>query len=352
MISMKIAIDVSPLESGHAIRGVGFYLANLQKSLQQYFPENEYIFFREGEKIADDIDLVHYPFFDPFSLTIPFVKKHKTIVTVHDLIPIIFPEHFPAGIKGNIRWQMQKYNLRKIDGIIVNSQATKIDLLKIVGVQEEKIGLTYLAAGEAFKEIKDARLRNEIIKKYNLPEKFALYVGDATWNKNVPMLLEAIEKVDVPLVIAGKALAEENIDTTNVWNNSLVASQQLISQNKKILNLGFVPTEDLVQLYNIATVFVFPSLYEGFGLPVVEAMQSGCPVITTKGGSLEEIGGEGVYYVENNVADLATAITTVMSSESLQNSLTKKGLEQARKYTWQKTASQTVAFYQKIQKQI
>ncbi len=184
---MKIAIDVSPLESGHAIRGVGFYLSNLKKSLLHYYPENEYVFFKADQSLDESVDLVHYPYFDPFSLTLPFFKKNKTVVTVHDLIPIIFPKHFSAGIKGNLRWHIQKYMLAQTDGIIAISETTKKDILKITEIDKNKIAVTYLAAGDEFHGIRNQEsIIKEVKSKYNLPEKFALYVGDVTWNKNIP----------------------------------------------------------------------------------------------------------------------------------------------------------------------
>ena len=122
---MKIAIDISPLQSGHKVRGVGFYLTYLKKALLTYYPDNDYTFFHQGEEIDKSVDLVHYPYFDPFFMTLPLIKKRKTVVTVHDLTPLVFPEHFPAGMKGNLRWQLQKYNLRHVDGIIADSEASK-----------------------------------------------------------------------------------------------------------------------------------------------------------------------------------------------------------------------------------
>src|SRR6266498_267897 len=101
---MKIAIDVSPLQTGHKVRGVGFYLKHLKKSLLHYYPENQYIFFSHGAKLDKTIDVVHYPYFDPFFLTLPILKKHKIVVTVHDLTPLVFPQHFPAGLKGKFKW--------------------------------------------------------------------------------------------------------------------------------------------------------------------------------------------------------------------------------------------------------
>src|SRR6266851_7463482 len=151
---MKIAIDVSPLESGHKIRGVGFYLSYLKKALVQYFPENKYIFFKQGDAIDSSVEIVHYPYFDPFFLTLPFIKHHKTVVTVHDLTPLVFPEHFPAGIKGKLKWQIQRLNLQKIDGIITDSKASKKDIERIVSFSPEKITVAYLAAGDEFQRLK------------------------------------------------------------------------------------------------------------------------------------------------------------------------------------------------------
>lgn len=349
---MKIAIDVSPLQSGHKIRGVGFYVSYLKKALLEFYPEHEYVFFEKQSEIPSSVDIVHYPYFDPFFLTLPLRRGHKTIVTVHDLIPIIFPQNFPAGIKGDLKWQIQKYNLRTVDAIITNSQTSKKDIVNIVGIPEEKITVTYLAAGEEFKPKEHAKNELESIKKkYNLPEKFILYVGDVTWNKNVPILLKAIENTNIHLVMVGKSLVAEKVDSSNVWNKSLIESQQLARANSNVQRLGFLPTEDLIALYNLATVFVFPSVYEGFGLPIIEAMQSGCPVITTKGGSLEEVGGDAALYFDGTDSQaLAKVINKVIDSDSLRKELIAKGLIQAACFSWQKTAEQTIAVYNEVLK--
>src|SRR5579862_6975614 len=115
---MKIAIDISPLSTGHKVRGTGFYLKYLQEALLKYFPENDYQFFKQGEAIDSAVDVVHFPYFDPFSQTLPFIKHHKTVVTVHDLTPLVFPSHFPAGVKGNIIWQWQRFKLQHVDRIL------------------------------------------------------------------------------------------------------------------------------------------------------------------------------------------------------------------------------------------
>ncbi len=346
---MKIALDVSPLQSGHKVRGVGSYVTYLKKAILAYFPENEYIFFENKKDIPNNVDLVHYPYFDPFFLSLPLIKKHKTVVTVHDLIPLVFPDHFPAGLKGMLRWQIQKYNLRHVDALITQSEASKNDIMRIVAIPEEKISVAYLAADAVFKKNNITRVHKaEMRKKYKLPEEFLLYVGDVTWNKNIPLLLNAVKDINVSLVMVGKALVSENVDETNVWNNDIIEAQKLAKENSKVQRLGFLPADDLIALYNLATAFVFPSIYEGFGLPVIEAMQSGCPVITTREGSLEEVAGDAAYYFDGfSKESLSEVIMHVMHSKELRKELKEKGFAQAKKFNWRKTAEETMAVYQR-----
>ncbi|SRR6266568_391298 len=346
---MKIAIDVSPLQSGHKVRGVGFYLTYLKKALLEYYPENDYYFFHQGESISSAVDLVHYPYFDPFFRTLPFLKKHKTIVTVHDLTPLVFPQHFPAGLKGNLRWQAQRFNLQKVDGILTDSNASKQDIEKIVGVRSGKVKVAYLAAGEEFKRVKieESEVKN-FKKKYQLPGEFILYVGDVTWNKNLPRLLHAVKEISIPLVMVGKSLLSTDFDKKNKWNADLIQVHEMVEQNQNVLRLGFVSTEDLVLLYNLATVFVFPSIYEGFGLPIVEAMQSGCPVIISREACMPEVGGDAASYFDGyNTESLVKSITSVFNSKKLQLELSEKGLKQAKKFSWKNTAEKTIETYAK-----
>lgn len=346
---MKIAIDVSPLQSGHKIRGVGFYLEYLKRALTTYFPQYEYTFFTQQSEIPAGTDLVHYPYFDPFFLTLPFKKKYKTVVTVHDLTPIVFPQHFPAGVKGTVRWQIQKQNLKRVDGIICDSVASKNDIVRIVGVDADKVDVAYLAGAEEFRQKKLEKPAVEaLLAKYVLPHQFVLYVGDVTWNKNVPMLVKACTMEEIPLVMVGKSLVQTEFDRSNPWNKDLVEVQSLAKDNPFVHMLGFVPTEDLVSLYNRATVFVFPSVYEGFGLPILEAMQSGCPVIVSKEGCMPEVAGEAAYYFDGyDQRSLQEAIKHVYHTEAVQKELSTRGLEQAKKFSWKQTAEQTVEVYKK-----
>lgn len=344
---MKIAVNIAPLKGDHAeqhkVRGSGFYLTNLQKALLEYDKENTYTFFTKEKEIQSDCDIVHYPYFEPFFLTIPLQRKYKTIVTVHDLTPIVFPKHFPAGVKGTVKWFIQKQSLRHVEAIITDSSASKHDIHRLTGVDNNRIHVVYLAAGN---EQVEKEIIPDVRKKYNLPKTFGLYVGDATWNKNLSRVVAAFTKLNIPLVMVGKALSQEHIDLENPWNKDLARVQAHVRNNALFKILGFVPKEDLLGLYKAASVFVMPSLYEGFGLPILEALQAGCPVVTSKEGSLPEVAGDAAYYVDAySDIDITAGIKTVLNDPKLQASLIEKGKEQAKKFTWRQTALQTVAVY-------
>jgi glycosyltransferase involved in cell wall biosynthesis len=353
--SLSIAIDVSPLTTGHylshRVRGTGFYLKHLKDALLKHYPDNEYSFFSRGENIHN-VDLVHYPYFEPFFLTLPQRSRQKYVVTVHDLTPLVFPDHFPAGIKGRLKWKLQKRALKNAEAIITDSDSSRRDIVKYADVDASKVSVVYLAAGEEFGRLKTDDLRLKTLrKKFSLPENFILYVGDVTWNKNLPRLIDAVKKTKIPLVMVGKALLDENFDRKNPWNQDLAKVWEETKDNKQFIRLGFVSNEDLVSLYSSATVFVMPSIYEGFGLPVLEAMACGCPVVTTREGSLPEVAGEAAYYVDAKDADsIVKGIEKVSSDEKLRSELSKKGLEQAKKFSWRKTAEDTMGVYKKILK--
>lgn len=314
----------------------------------KYFPDNKYSFFSRDEE-PEDVNIIHYPYFEPFFLTLPFKSKKKFVVTVHDLTPLAFPKNFPAGVKGKIKWNLQKMRLKKASAIITDSKSSKKDIVRFVGVDNNKVSVVYLAAGEQFEIIKDRNNLDNIKDKFSLPDKFVLYVGDVTWNKNLPRLIEAAKIANVKLVMVGKALVEKDYDKTNPWNQDRSKIAEMIKGNKKVKLLGFLPDEDLIALYNTATVFAMPSLYEGFGLPILEAMKCGCPVVTSKKGSLPEIAGDAVLYVDAyNAEDIAKGLEKVLKDSSLAKSLSEKGALQAKKFSWKKTAKETMEVYESV----
>ena len=348
---MKIAIDIAPISekntSGHKVRGVGSYITSLKDSLVKYDTKNSYSFFSTRGDIPHDADVVHYPYFEPFFLSLSLFKRAKTVVTVHDLTPIVFPKDFPVGIKGFLKWQIQKIALKSVDAILTDSSVSKNDIVSILGIAKDKVSVVYLAADDKFKIIKNSESKiQNLRKKYNLPEKFGLYVGDATANKNLPRLIDAIIDSNVPLVMVGKALSEIGTHT-NPWNRDLVIVQEKIKNNPLFTPIGFVSNEDLVLLYNCATFLIMPSLYEGFGLPILEAMKCGCPVVTTKEGSIPEIAGDSAFYVDAySVANISGGVKKVFDSEIIRQELSKKGLVQVSKFSWKKTAEETVKVYE------
>lgn len=347
---MRIAIDVSPLSSGHSIRGVGFYLKNLLEALEKYHPEHTYIKFTDKEKIPDTVDIVHYPYFDPFFRTLPLFPHRNTVVTVHDITPLVFPDLFPIGIKGKINWFLQEKSLKRVGRVITDSQSSKNDIEKFLKIDERKVDSIYLAAGEHFKIIQDKSRLSDVLKKYKLPDTFALYVGDATPNKNLPNLVKAVLRTKIPLVMVGKTLLDESIDLTHAWTQDIKEIRLLQQSNRDQVHfLGFVSDEDLVALYNVASVFLMPSLYEGFGLPVLEAMSCGCPVITSSKGSLREVAGDAAYNVDpSDISGIAEGLQKIIEDKQFAKRLSEKGLKQARKFSWKKTADETVSVYEKI----
>lgn len=352
---MNIAIDIAPLKSGHylqhRVRGTGFYLQNLQASLRKYYPGNKYIDFNRGDLLGRKIDVVHYPYFEPFFLSLPVFNKYKTAVTVHDLIPFVFPEEFPSGLKGKIKWQIQKFALRNARRIITDSASSKRDIVKFTGISRDKISVVYLAASDIFKPKTNILLQRRIRAKYKLPEEFVLYVGDVTWNKNLPRLIAAVKKAKISMVMVGGALVSENTNLNNPWNKDLVQVRKLIEEDRGITALGFIPKEDLVLLYNMAAVLAIPSLYEGFGLPILEAMSCGCPVATSKAGSIPEVAGDAAFYVDPyDISSIANGIKKIFFDRELQKELSTKGFNQAKKFSWKKTAEGTVKVYESVVK--
>ncbi len=328
----KVGFVTTPLASGHAVRGIGFYVKRLLPELKKQAPHFDI-------EIVEDLKncgLVHYPWFDLFWHTLPVFRKQRTVVTIHDVIPLEFPMHYPPGVRGWMRLQLQRLAIQSVSIIITDSQASAVAIEKYLPVPKNKIHVVYLAAGEEFKKIVDTKLLAQVRAKYELPDKFVLYVGDVNWNKNVPSLAAACQQIRLPLAIVGRQAAEiEKLDLSHPELRHL-ANLDLGS----VLRLGFVPDADLVAIYNLATVYCQPSFAEGFGLPILEAMACGTAVACSRTHSLPEIAGKAaVYFNPYNVDDMAQAILKAKPGE---------GIAQAKKFSWEATARQTLEVYQQV----
>lgn len=353
--NVKIAIDISPTVDGNAIRGVGYYTDNLVKSLQQEIKNDlnynnwSIDLIKNNQELKDKkYNLIHYPYFDPFKLTLPKNITTPFVVTVHDLIPIQFKNHFPPGIKGKIKWLIQKNHLKSAKKIITVSHYSKYIINQIINYPTSQIFVTHLGADSSFKIISDENKLEEIRKKYKLPAKFVLYVGDINWNKNIPGLVKACLKNKFPLVIVGSTATKKDVPD-HPWTKDIRWLQNKalkIKRSNALIFTGFVPDEDLPVIYNLATLYCQPSFAEGFGLPLVQAMQSGCPVAYSQDTCLPEIMDDvGYSFNPRSVSDISTVLKKIWTDKKLRNEQQILGIKRSKTFSWKYTAKQTLAVY-------
>jgi len=346
---MKVAIDITPLDSGHQYRGIGVYTKNLVEALKNLQDGNEYILTNNpNDELAD---VVHYPFFDLFFLTLPITKNVPTVVTIHDVIPLKFPQHYPSGLRGKVKLWWQKQSLKGASAIITDSDVSKADIEKYLKMAENKIHRVYLAADENLTPMS----RPEYIRylmKYDLDRPYLLYVGDINFNKNIPGLIGAYQyfSEQMDLVMVSKAMGGDSEEAANI--KQLINSLKLEEKVRLLTNVPFDEIDDMRALYSGATAYIQSSYYEGFGLPILEAMKCMTPVVTSEGGSLKEIAGNGAIMFDTyKDGSLVKAIKHVLNlSVEERNGLIKKGMTNARRYSWEKTAKNTVKVYERIVK--
>ncbi len=367
---MKVAIDSGPLKTGHKVRGIGVHTRELVKALQAETKGSDVkiksVDFTRAN--LDKYDIVHFQHFHPFFLSIPTNKpKAKTVITIHDLIPLIFPKHYPPGIQGKLTMWRQKNLLKNIDAVITISKTSKKDICELLDIDPKKVFVVNLAPRSIFRKLHARNWDRDTQKKHNLPKKFVLYVGDINYNKNIPTLLEGCQKAKIPLVIVGKQakeIEEMGLDLPSVegprdWVRFVFdIPHPELSHYKNILNkvgkdgvvrTGFVNDKDLVRIYNQATIYCQPSLYEGFGLPVLEAMACGVPVITSNTKALKEVAGDSaVFFSPKSSTELSNKIKQLSGSKKAREELARKGSVRVKKFTWEKTAKETLGVYENI----
>jgi glycosyltransferase involved in cell wall biosynthesis len=351
----KIAIDISPLSNGHSQRGIGYFTKQFVNAALNEAQNNPQFRHWQIDLIEDpsldlsSYSLIHYPFFDIFRRTLPSRPLVPFIVTVHDLIPLEFSAHYPLGIRGNINWIIQKSRLAHANLLITISHYSKFVINDITRYPLDRIYVTYGAADNHFRPINNRRLLKKIKDKYHLPDKFILYLGDINWNKNVPSLVKACLRLNFPLVIVGAAALRSNV-INHPWNQDLLWLQKQFAdpQNQGLLYpTGFVPEEDLPAFFNLARLYCQPSFAEGFGLPVVQAMQSGCPVLSSNTSCLPEItSNAALQFDPHSLTDLVDKLDQLISSTRLRRQFITQGLRRSQDFNWSRTGLQTLAVYQ------
>jgi glycosyltransferase involved in cell wall biosynthesis len=270
-----------------------------------------------------------------------FSSEGKKVLTIHDLSFLVFPQFF--SWRKNIWHSLMglKKLINEADVIIAISESTKNDIIKFFPAAKNKVTVVYSGCGEEFKKIinTDQKLL-EIRKKYNLENKFILSLGTSEPRKNITSLIRAFDEAnleDYDLVLAG----------ASGWKNNALKEAYKRAKNKdRIKLLGYIEKDERPYLYNAATIFAYPSFYEGFGLPVLEAMACGTTVITSTTSSLPEVANEAAILIDpNNQASLTTALRDLARSENLQETLANRGLERAKKFSWVKTAEEYIKIF-------
>jgi len=371
---MKIGIDISQIPYG---TGVSNYTKNLIESLLAIDKKNEYVLFgtslRQKAKLKEflgslpqsdnlDVKILSLPIsiarillgkirIFPIDKFIPEVdifhssdwieprvssKNTTKVTTVHDMTAYLFPNSVHSKI---VSAQKDRLNLVKKEStaILADSKTTKEDLVKFLEIPEEKIYVVYLAPSKNFKPQDDEKVR-EILEKYKINRPYILSVATQEPRKNIQKLLDVFSKIqnsrpEVNLVLTGKY----------GWGPGLHFGDNVVFTD-------YVPQEDLVALYSGCRVFVYPSLYEGFGLPILEAMACGAPVITSNNSSMVEIAKEVAILIDpRSEGQLKKAIELVLDL-NLENyqKMVRASLDRARHYSWTKTAKETLKVYEEV----
>jgi glycosyltransferase involved in cell wall biosynthesis len=364
---MRIGIDARSL--GQKGLGVGRYLSNLLKHYPELDRSNEYLLYlKEGkpsaalsgfssktislpllnynfawlnlrlpfELVRDRIDLFHCPFYG-----LPVYQPCPMIVTIHDIIYEIHPEWFPKLRGASFRF-LSRWGAKTARKIIAVSEHTKKDIIERYHVPEERIEVIYEAPDDMYKPVKDEALLRKTKLKYNITKDFLIHVGAIHKRRNIISLLKVFKRLrqggrDLQLVLVG------SIQWPFIDLKRLLVDMGL---RDDVGHLGFVPDEDLVCLYNAAMIFVYPSLYEGFGLPLVEAMACGTPVAASNVSSIPEVVGDaGILFDPYNEDEIFDSIKGVLDDKNARDALVSKGLSRAKQFSWVRAAKQTIELY-------
>jgi glycosyltransferase involved in cell wall biosynthesis len=293
--------------------------------------------------VTGGVDLFHSPDF-----VLPPTGRTSSILTVHDLSFLRKPECFVPGFSEYLEGAVTRAVSRAAH-ILADSESTRRDVIELLKVPPEQVTVVYPGVEARFRPIRDREVRRQVRSKYNLPERFVLGVGTIQPRKNFATLVEAFAGLlaahedsvsDWHLVLAGERgwMYEETFDAVERWG-----------LGNSVHYLGYVDDPDLPAIYSLATAFAFPTLYEGFGLPVLEAMACGTPVVTADNSSLPEVVGDGGLLVEASDAHQLTAsLSRVLSDERLRRRLQLSGLEQSKQFTWSGAAAKVLELYRTI----
>jgi len=290
----------------------------------------------------EHIDLAHVPYFAS-----PVFPRTRTVVTIHDVIPMLLPL-YRGSLWVRAYTQLAAVAARRADAIIADSECSKRDIVRWLGVDASRVRVVYLAANKRYQPALDL---TSVSQKYSLPAKYLLYLGGFDQRKNVRVILQAFAQLrefyeaGYRLVLAGVNLGSDSA----LFPNPQRLAREAGLPDDAIRFTGWVDEVDKRALYTGATVFLFPSLYEGFGLPPLEAMACGVPVIASNASSLPEVVGDAGILVDPNDANVwAEALRTVLRDPLRRATMQMQSVHQAQKFSWKKTAEETRTVYESL----
>ncbi len=305
-------------------------------------PRSKLIRFSVGlpfEVHNENIDLLHV------CMAPSLVSPKKYILTVHDLCTYIHPEYFPAKIRLRANFLLGK-GIKNAVKIISVSETTKKDIIKFFKIEPEKISVIYSGVDKCYRPIKEKDKVNAVLKKYGIDDSYILYVGKLQARKNTKRLIDSFQimkkkmGISQKLLLVGRKMWESQGVTDDIKNLGL--------QND-VIELGHIDYADLPHIYNGADLFVFPSLFEGFGLPPLEAMACGIPVVTSNVTSLPEVVGNAAITADPyKIEDIAEKCALAINDKTVRESLIEKGLARASLFTWENTARKTLEVYNEV----
>ncbi|MEN0006409.1 MAG: glycosyltransferase family 1 protein [Bacteroidota bacterium] len=341
--------------------GLGNYSRTLVRDLGNYFPENAYFLYtpklRQNEETHFFQNSPMYQVTLPPRFTlkaywrskgvIPQLQKHqltiyhglsheipfgiqktgiKTVVTIHDLIFKYYPKQY-GWIDRKIYDYKFRYACEQADRIVAISESTKKDIVKLYDIDKSKIDVVYQSCHERFRQEKSRKTIEEVLRKYNLPSEYLFYVGSIVERKNLLTIIEAMEKLpknfDIPLVVVGNGGAYKR------------KVQEYISQKGMEARVYFIQPsfDDLPALYQNAALFLYPSKYEGFGIPIIEALFSKTPVITSNTSSLPEAAGKDAYLIQPDQAvQIAIGIEHILTDSAFRQKMVERGYQYAQQF--------------------
>lgn len=353
--------------------GLGNYSRWLIDALQKHYADNEYFLYTPGTNlkiydpeitpklvvrtpapsvvkswwrrkgIVTDLKRDHVDIYHGLSHELPIGVNNggiKTVVTIHDVIVLRFPEYFKL-LDRLIYKNKLKHACKVADRIVAISEQTKRDTVELLGVNPARIEVIYQSCDDAFGIKATPEQITEAQATHQLPTKYLLTVGTIEERKNLLLIAKALKQVkDIPLVVIGKPTPYLEVVKAYLQQNKL---------SDRVIFLHQVPFAHLPAIYQQAACLIYPSRYEGFGIPVLEAITSGVPVIAATGSCLEEAGGPDSLYVSpDNHSDLAEKINLVLNDETLREKMIAKGLAYSRNFDDRKLAAQYMALYQKL----